>query len=343
MWIESHQELARHPKTKKLARKLRVTVPAAIGHLHLLWWWALDFAPDGNLSRYDREDIAEAAMSEAEADDFIHALTESGWVDEDETSGELRLHDWYDYAGRLLEKREEDRERKRKSRRASKDVRVTSDGQSEDGARTVPNRTVPNNTLPNHTEPTEEDDDPSTSQEQAASEVGAVSDPKASAASAFAQSILDVYVTVFGNLSMPPLISGFIVKLMDKGHPEEFVKELLLEAGESSNGKPNIRFLETIAERWEREGIGTREEAKRKKQQAAKNGRNSARTQRSKPHLPLAGTTQPPKMLTREAFRETRDMARTMDKLAPMTDKEFEDAWTQYETKWRTKHAPAAG
>ncbi|WP_426452028.1 hypothetical protein ACP26L_08145 [Paenibacillus sp. S-38] len=94
MWIESHQELARHPKMKKLARKLRVTVPAAIGHLHLLWWWALDFAPDGNLSRYDREDIAEAAMSEAEADDFIHALTESGWVDEDETSGELRLHDW---------------------------------------------------------------------------------------------------------------------------------------------------------------------------------------------------------------------------------------------------------
>ncbi|WP_067931222.1 hypothetical protein [Alicyclobacillus kakegawensis] len=61
-WIESHQELARHPKTKKLARELNDTVRGAIGLLHLLWWWAMDYAEDGDLSRFDYEDIADAVM-----------------------------------------------------------------------------------------------------------------------------------------------------------------------------------------------------------------------------------------------------------------------------------------
>ena len=59
-WIESHQELWRHPKTKKLARLLAVSVPTAIGHLHGIWYWALDFAQDGDLRRYDPEERASA-------------------------------------------------------------------------------------------------------------------------------------------------------------------------------------------------------------------------------------------------------------------------------------------
>src|SRR5687767_5633894 len=51
-WIESHQEIARHPKTRKLARLLGGSVPTAIGHLHLLWWWAVDYAEDGWLGKY---------------------------------------------------------------------------------------------------------------------------------------------------------------------------------------------------------------------------------------------------------------------------------------------------
>ena len=43
-WIESHQELWRHPKTKKLARLLGVSVPTVVGHLHGIWYWALDFS-----------------------------------------------------------------------------------------------------------------------------------------------------------------------------------------------------------------------------------------------------------------------------------------------------------
>ena len=49
-WIKSQQVLREHPKLKRLARRLEVSVPAALGHLHMLWWWALDYAQDGDLT-----------------------------------------------------------------------------------------------------------------------------------------------------------------------------------------------------------------------------------------------------------------------------------------------------
>jgi hypothetical protein len=51
-WIKSEQALASHPKVHLLAKDLGISVPQAVGHLHLLWWWALDYADDGDLTRY---------------------------------------------------------------------------------------------------------------------------------------------------------------------------------------------------------------------------------------------------------------------------------------------------
>jgi hypothetical protein len=74
-WIESHTELARHPKTLRLARRLGVSLPAAIGHLHLLWWWALEYAPDGNLAVFSDEEVAQACCWEGTAASLRRALT----------------------------------------------------------------------------------------------------------------------------------------------------------------------------------------------------------------------------------------------------------------------------
>jgi hypothetical protein len=91
-WVESHQELGRHPKTRKLARSLGISVPCAVGHLHFMWWWAMDFAQDGDLSRYDVEEIAEGGMWEGDASAFVAALVSAGFV---EREGERQwLHDW---------------------------------------------------------------------------------------------------------------------------------------------------------------------------------------------------------------------------------------------------------
>lgn len=144
-WIESHQGLARHPKTKKLARILDVSLPASVGHLHFLWWWAMDYAADGDLSRYDSGDLADACGWEGESQHIVNALIHSGFLEERHEG--LFIHDWDDYAGRLLDKRKQNAERKRMSRGRHADVTETSDGEERDGQ--VSHRA----TVPNHTEP----------------------------------------------------------------------------------------------------------------------------------------------------------------------------------------------
>jgi len=45
-WIKSEQALATHPKLLLLSKDIGVSVPQTVGHLHLLWWWALDYCQD---------------------------------------------------------------------------------------------------------------------------------------------------------------------------------------------------------------------------------------------------------------------------------------------------------
>lgn len=148
-WIESHQEIREHPKTRRLARRLGITVPAAIGHLHLLWWWSVDYAEDGNLAKYMPEDIADAVMWDGDPQALWDALVELHWIDVKEDGPEV--HDWDTYIGRLLEKRRKDAERKRDSRDKTPPVQPPSAGHPSDASEdihataqvTVPYRTVP--------------------------------------------------------------------------------------------------------------------------------------------------------------------------------------------------------
>lgn len=148
-WIESHSTLARHPKTLRLARRLGVSVPTAIGHLHLLWWWALEYAQDGDVSAFDDEEVADACVWEGEPAAFRRALTAAGFLDDGGA-----VHDWDTYTVRLMERRERQneqarlrmqayRERQKAQERNSQVVTqdVTRNG-SERYAPTVPNPTV---------------------------------------------------------------------------------------------------------------------------------------------------------------------------------------------------------
>lgn len=158
-WIESNQELGRHPKSKRAARILNISVPAIIGHLHFLWWWCLEYAQDGDLSDYDVQDIADAANWEGDPEEFVQALLDCGPGDslgflERDEYGHLHVHDWMDYAGRLIEKRQANAKRMKNARK--KNVQQTCD---ERAGATVPNRTVPNRTVPyNNNNNAREDD-----------------------------------------------------------------------------------------------------------------------------------------------------------------------------------------
>lgn len=109
-WIESHQEVAHHPKTRKLARKLDIPLAQAVGHLHALWWWALDHAFDGDLTCWDSEDIALGALWEGDPEAFIKGLLEArgqsghGFIEQDEER--LIIHDWLSYTAHLRARKE---------------------------------------------------------------------------------------------------------------------------------------------------------------------------------------------------------------------------------------------
>lgn len=149
MWIESHQDLATNPKTRKAARALQVSIPAVMGHLHCLWHWALDHAEDGDVSAFDVDDIAIAAMWDGDPEAFVAALRDCGPGDkagflevngaigdpgEDQTAA-LALHDWWQYAGKLVAKRRKDAARKARSRAETDDE---SGGRPQDVPRTPP-------------------------------------------------------------------------------------------------------------------------------------------------------------------------------------------------------------
>lgn len=147
-WIESHQALGHHPKTLLLADALGCSLPTAIGHLQFLWWWALDYAQDGWLKPGSQRTIARACEWRGQPDRFFHGLVSSGFVDVEAEGG--RIHDWQDYAGKLLDKREDNRARMR----ARRDARVqhTTSAQPpdvQDTTSTRPGATVPNLTVPN--------------------------------------------------------------------------------------------------------------------------------------------------------------------------------------------------
>lgn len=106
-WIESHTSLRFHKKMKPLCDALKIVRPQAIGHLHSLWWWAIENREDGDLKNLQAKDIAFAADWDGDPEFFIKQMIATGWI-----TKELKIVDWMDYAGRLLK----ERDRKRKSR-----------------------------------------------------------------------------------------------------------------------------------------------------------------------------------------------------------------------------------
>ena len=117
-WIESHQELADHPKLLVFAAALGMDPDMAIGKLMRLWWWALDHAEDGDVSVFSPAILAGVMRVDvARADELWLALKlpaktgGCGFVDPDG-----KLHDWWDYAGKLVQKRRDNAERMREER-----------------------------------------------------------------------------------------------------------------------------------------------------------------------------------------------------------------------------------
>ena len=130
-WIKIDQTLRDHKKVLSVSDSLDIKPVKVTGMLVLIWLWSLDNAPDGSLEGISNRSIARAAQWDGDADEFVEALKNAGLLDLSADNA-LSLHDWYEYAGKLVEKREAERERSRR-RRAETNGQPTDDQQTTEG------------------------------------------------------------------------------------------------------------------------------------------------------------------------------------------------------------------
>lgn len=117
--VQIDNALPRHPKLRRLATVLGVPRTQALGILASLWAAVLELAPDGDLSGWTPDDVADCAMWSDDSARLWEALVLTGWV---VLEGEAaHIHDWRDHTGGTLWRRSLARERQRKRRVAERD------------------------------------------------------------------------------------------------------------------------------------------------------------------------------------------------------------------------------
>jgi len=121
-WIKLHAAVFSHPKTLRMAKRLQIAPAAVAGHLSALWCWALEYAPDGDLARFDAEELEIAAGWQGEDGAFLAAAVAAGYLDD---AAGYAIHDWESWGGRLAERRQHERERQA-TRRAQAGVAASS-------------------------------------------------------------------------------------------------------------------------------------------------------------------------------------------------------------------------
>ena len=139
-WIESHQELERHPKTLDLMNQMGWDVDTTIGKLHRFWWWCVDYAEDGDLRKHNDNRLSAAVgVLPSASKQFMAAMVQSGWIDREPY---FRVHDWWHYFGEFL---------KAKYKNYPERWQLVRDLYSEENK--TPPKTPPKPVLPNLTKP----------------------------------------------------------------------------------------------------------------------------------------------------------------------------------------------
>jgi DnaD/phage-associated family protein len=240
-WIELHQSLPTHRKTMEAADLLNISPVQLVGHMTCFWLWALDNAPDGRLEHASPRTISRAAQWSGDCAGFVDILEQVGFL-ERAGDGVLEIHDWWQYGGKLTDKRAANAARQREFRLRKQAVTVTSRAtlQSRNGA-TVENRTVENSTQQNNVSsgssrslPREDETTTTTTTANAFSEYE-------------------------NGIARPttPTEAEMLKALIDE-HTDAWVCEAIREAVAGGKWRGGTRYLESILARWKAEGYKTR-------------------------------------------------------------------------------------
>ena len=110
-FVQVDQALLTHRKTLRLARLLNVDRFAVVGRLLVLWTWCLDNALSGCLGDIEPDILADVMGWDGKLVELVEGLLTAGFLEVED--GRLWIHDWSEWMGRLIEKREVNRERMR--------------------------------------------------------------------------------------------------------------------------------------------------------------------------------------------------------------------------------------
>lgn len=240
-WIEVHQSLVNHPKLGA-AEQLKIDELVFIGHLINLWSWALDIVPpDGDITGVSPRILAKAARWKKDPEVFRAALIEWRWIDDKD--GHQYLHDWWDYAGKFAQKRAANAAKARRWREAHNGY-VTDTSPSNNGA-TLPYPTVPITI---------------TGKEEVVVERGVRGENKPSpqvptTTTTFARTWEDSVGRPITETECKQLLN-MQETLEQANSPPETLSDAIIEAAKNGKEKVKLRYVETILERWAREGRG---------------------------------------------------------------------------------------
>ena len=98
-WMRLEDAVRDHPKILEAAADLEIHKVQAIGHLVLLWTWALRNAPDGDLRGRSARHIALVSEWTGSPETFVGVLIRCGLLDGSATDGTVRIPEalrrWY--------------------------------------------------------------------------------------------------------------------------------------------------------------------------------------------------------------------------------------------------------
>ncbi len=94
----------RSPKFRRLMNITGLSRPATAGTLELLWLFAMEQAPSGDVGRWSDMDLEAELDWQGEPGELIAALVSAGWLDRCATH-RLVIHDWADHLPDFLQKR----------------------------------------------------------------------------------------------------------------------------------------------------------------------------------------------------------------------------------------------
>lgn len=94
-----------HPKAKRLAKALGISLVQVVGHLELLWHFTAKYAPRGDIGRFTDEDIEDAIGWSGQSGALVTALTICGWLDShSDPVVRIYVHDWHEHADEAVKK-----------------------------------------------------------------------------------------------------------------------------------------------------------------------------------------------------------------------------------------------